>query len=66
MLDNVIRVTVYLISFIVSFYALSSIRFDLITDVRKPAKVQSLLFLLSMGLAYLVGQFLLSFMTWNS
>ncbi|MXQ72487.1 DUF1146 domain-containing protein [Clostridiaceae bacterium DONG20-135] len=66
MLYNILSIAVYLLSFVASFYALSSVRFERFTDVRKPAKVQTLLLLLSMGLAYVVAQFLMSFVMWKA
>lgn len=55
-----INITIHLLCFIISFYALSSVRFDRICDVKKPAKVQLLLLLLALALGYLSAQFLLS------
>lgn len=60
MMYYLIRLVVYLSSFIMSFWALSNIQFEKFTNVSKPGKTQMLLLLLSMALAYLVGQFLLS------
>lgn len=53
-----IKVTIHLLSFMLSFYALSAIQFDKFMNVQKPLKVQLLLLLASMGLGYLVAQFL--------
>lgn len=55
-----VRISVYIISFILSLWALSNVQFQKFTNVSKPGKTQMLLLLLSMALAYLVGQFLLS------
>ncbi|MGL5979098.1 MAG: DUF1146 family protein [Erysipelotrichaceae bacterium] len=52
----------HLFSFALSFYALSGIHFDKFVNVRKPQKAQLLLLLLSMGLGFLVAQFLLILM----
>lgn len=60
-----INVSVHLLCFILSFWALSSIRFDYFCDVKKPGKVQMLLFLLSLGLGYIVAQFLLAISVFN-
>lgn len=54
-----IEIALYLFSFAASFYALSCIRFELFTNVKEVRKVQTLLLLLSIGLAYLVAQFIL-------
>ncbi len=51
---------VYVISFMLSFWALSAVRFEQLCDVRKPGKVQLLLLLMALALGYLVGQFLFS------
>ncbi|MEG0526897.1 DUF1146 family protein [Amedibacillus sp. YH-ame10] len=55
-----IRLSVHVICFMLSFWALSSVRFDKFCDVKKPGKVQMLLLLLSLGLGYVCAQFLLS------
>lgn len=55
-----ITLTVHVLSFIASFWALSCVQFDKFTNVRTPGKVQMLLLLLALGLGYLVAQFLLA------
>lgn len=55
-----IQLSVYILCFMLSFWALSSVRFEKFCDVKKPGKVQMLLLLLSLGLGYLCAQFLLS------
>lgn len=55
-----VQLCVHVLCFILSFWALSAIRFDAFMDVKKPGKVQMLLLLLSLGLGYLCAQFLLS------
>lgn len=65
MLYKVVNICVHLLSFVACFYALSSIHFDRLCDVRKPVKVQLLLLLLSIGLAYLVAQFLMAITVYN-
>ncbi|WP_416325397.1 DUF1146 family protein [[Eubacterium] hominis] len=55
-----VRFVVYMLCFILSFWALSNVQFQKFTNVSKPGKTQLLLLLLSMALAYLCGQFLLS------
>ena len=54
-----IEISVYLLSFVLSFYALTCIRFELFCKVQEVRKVQLLLLLLSVGLAYIVAQFIL-------
>ena len=61
----IITFTVYFVCFIMSFYALSSVKFELFCDVKKPGKVQLLLLLTSLALAYLVGQFVLNISIFN-
>lgn len=56
---GIVEVMVYLACFVVSMYAFSSVKFDLICHVRNPLKVQLLWLLLSTGLAYVVAQFIL-------
>lgn len=60
-----INIIVHLVCFAACFWALSSVRFERLCDVRKPAKVQALLLLLSLGLGYLVAQFLLALSIFN-
>ena len=60
-----INVSVHLLSFMLCFWALSGMRFERFCDVSKPGKAQMLLFLLSLGLGYLVAQFLLSISIYN-
>lgn len=62
---SVLQISVHLICAAFSFFALSSLSFDRFCDVRKPMKVQALLILLSMGLGYLVAQFLLALTIYN-
>lgn len=65
MVTSIIVVSVQLLCFLASFYALSAIRFDRFCDVKKPAKVQLLLLLLSCALGYLCAQFLLALTIYN-
>lgn len=55
-----IKLTVHILAFIASFWALSCVRFEKFTNVKKPGKVSMLLLLLALGLGYLVAQFLLA------
>ena len=54
----IMKTALHLLSFIVSFYALSGIRLDKV--FHEPLKAQILLILSSMGLGYTVAQFLLA------
>lgn len=56
----IMKVSIHLICFGLSFYALSAVKFDKFTDVKKPVKVQLLLLLSALALGYLVAQFLLT------
>ncbi|MFV0381127.1 MAG: DUF1146 domain-containing protein [Breznakia sp.] len=56
---SVIQIVVYLLSFLFSMYALTSVKFDVLCNVRDPRKVQLLMILLSMALGYLVARFVL-------
>lgn len=60
-----INLAVHLMCFALSFWALSSIRFERFCDVKKPAKVQMLLLLLAIALGYVVAQFLLAISIFN-
>lgn len=55
-----ISLTVHIVGFIFSFWALSAVKFEIFTNIKSPGKVQMLLLLLSLGLGYLVAQFLLT------
>ena len=63
MFDQILRVGIYILAFIASFYCLSGL--DLAKVLRKAEvqKAQVLLLLMSMALGYLVGSFLLSIMS---
>lgn len=54
----ILNITIHILSFVASFYALSGIQFDKFMNVQHPLKAQLLLFMGSMGLGYLVAQFL--------
>ena len=59
------NLAVHVLSFTLSFWALSCVRFETFTSVRKPGQVRLLLLLLSLGLGYLVAQFLLAISVYN-
>lgn len=61
----ILQIGIHLFCIMLSFFALSSIRFELFCDVRQPMKVQTLLMLLSMALGYLVAQLLLNLTVFN-
>lgn len=60
------NLAVHVLSFTLSFWALSCVRFETFTNVRKPGQVRLLLLLLSLGLGYLVAQFLLAISVYNT
>lgn len=62
---QIINILTYLLTFALSFNALSSIRFDKLCYVNNPNKVRLLLILLSMALAYLVTQFIFGLTIYN-
>lgn len=62
---SILQISLHLVCFAFSFYALSGIQFEKICDVRKPAKVQLLLVFLSFGLGYLAAQFILAITIYN-
>lgn len=57
-----VRAAVYIISFIVSWYAMSAIDYEKCLKRGHTAPAQILYFLLVAALAYLTGSFVLSFM----
>ena len=59
------NLAVHVLSFTLSFRALSCVRFETFTNVGKPGQVRLLLLLLSLGLGYLVAQFLLAISVYN-
>ena len=59
------NLAVHVLSFTLSFWALSCVRFETFTNVRKSGQVRLLLLLLSLGLGYLVAQFLLAISVYN-
>lgn len=58
MLNNFI----YIISVLLSFFALSGVNFDSFIKKNHVSEARVLLFLLSIGLGYLVGSFILLFL----
>lgn len=60
MVYSIIQYLVFFVCFGVSFYALSGIQFDKFCNVKSPAKVITLMFLLSFVMAYLCTQAILN------
>ena len=65
MVVSVIQYSVFFVCFGLSFYAISSIQFDKVCNVKNPKKVQVLMFLLSLVLAYLSSQAILQLTIYN-
>lgn len=61
----IVKILVFFAFFGVSFYAVSCIRFDKFCRVVPPVKVQLLMFLLSLCLAYLATQAVLDLTVFN-
>ena len=59
------NLAVHVLSFTLSFWALSCVRFETFTNVRKPGQVRLLLLLLSLGVGYLVALFLFAISVYN-
>lgn len=55
----IVKISIYIICFVASFYAISCVQFEKFTNVKQPLKVQLLMLLLSFALAYLVATFLM-------
>lgn len=61
----IIEILVFFAFFGICFYAVSCIRFDKFCKVNVPAKVQVLMFLISLIMAYLATQCVLSLTIYN-
>lgn len=62
---ELISMVVFLALFILSFYAISSIDFTKFCRVNNPSKVQVLMFLLSLCIAYISTQAILELTIYN-
>ncbi|MCF0258522.1 MAG: DUF1146 domain-containing protein [Erysipelotrichaceae bacterium] len=60
-----VQLIVFFVLFGISFYALSCVKFDKFCKIDPPARVYVLLFLLSLILAYLSSQAILSLTVFN-
>ncbi len=65
MVASVIQYFVFFARFGLSFYAISSIQFEKVCSVKNPKKVQILMFLLSLALAYITSQAILQLTIYN-
>lgn len=61
----ILKYCIFLVCFILSVYACSSIQFEKICKVQKSGKVITLLFLISFVLAYLATQAILDLTIYN-
>lgn len=61
MVSYLVHACVYLLSFIVSFYAMRCINYEKLLKKNHVAEAQIFYYLLVCGLAYLVGSFVLQF-----
>lgn len=60
MIEEIIRIGIYLVSFVLCFYTLSALDLQKLLRKGKTVQAQILLLLLAMALAYLVAQFILN------
>ena len=65
MVASVIQYFVFFACFGLRFYAISSIQFEKVCSVKNPKKVQILMFLLSLALAYITSQAILQLTIYN-
>lgn len=65
MANSIIEIILYVVCFILSFYALSAVRFERFCSVKQPAKVTLLMFLIALALAYLCAQAILQLTLYN-
>ncbi len=65
MVASVIQYFVFFACFGLSFYAISSIQFEKVCSVKNPKKVQILMFLSSLALAYITSQAILQLTIYN-
>lgn len=58
-MPDIVRIVIYLFSFVVSAYALSGLDFKKITRRGSETKIQLLYIFLALGLGYLIAEFLM-------
>ncbi len=61
LLPFLLRASVYIMAFVVSYYALGCLNYEKLLKANHVAQAQILYFLLVMSLAYLIGSFVLVF-----
>ncbi|MBP3871936.1 MAG: DUF1146 domain-containing protein [Faecalicoccus sp.] len=62
---SIIQLLVFAVCFALSFWAISAVQFDKFCNVRQPAKVMLLMFLLSLVLGYLSSQAIFALTIFN-
>lgn len=62
---SILQYLIFLCMFAASFYALGSVQFEKFCRVTRPARIYVLLFLLSLIMAYLATQAVLSLTVYN-
>ena len=65
MANSIIEIILFVVCFILSFYALSAVRFEAFCRVKQPSKVTLLMFLCALALAYLCTQAILQLTIYN-
>lgn len=65
MANSVIEIALFIVCFVLSFYAISSVQFEKICRVRQPSKVTLLMFLCSLALAWMCTQAILQLTLYN-
>lgn len=65
MVYSILQYALFLACFAASFYALSNVQFEKFCRVQQPGKIYVLLFLLSLIMAYLASQAILSLTVFN-
>ena len=65
MATNLIVLIVYIVSFAVSFFALTAVRFDRFCHLQQPWKIHLFIFLLAMAIGWLSAQFILALSIYN-
>lgn len=65
MIYSILQYVIFLVCFAASFYALSNVQFEKFCKVSQPVKIYVLLFLLSLIMAYLSCQAILSLTVLN-
>lgn len=65
MANSIVEIILYIVCFVLSFYAISAVQFDKFCRVKQPAKVTLLMFLCALALSYLCTQAILVLTIYN-